>query len=79
MNKETKAKNDIAQLKKALKDANKEKEQLAKKLEQSKAKMDQVKKELKKNDAQTVVLTKEQEQLLSNLSKDMNIPNLLSD
>ena len=35
MNKETKAKNDNAQLKKALKDANKEKEQLAKKLEQS--------------------------------------------
>lgn len=79
MNKETKTKNDNAQLKKALKDANKEKEQLAKKLEQSKAKIDQLKKELKKNDGQTVVLTKEQEQLLSNLSKDMNIPNLLSD
>lgn len=79
MKKETTTKQENAQLKKALKNVQKEKEHLAKKLEQSKIKNDQLRKELKKNDDRTVLLTKEQEQLLSNLSKDMNIPNLLSD
>lgn len=79
MNKETTTKMENVQLIKALAKANKDKEQLTSKLNQSKIKTEQLKKELKKNDVRTVVLTKEQEQLLSNLSKDMNIPNLLSD
>lgn len=79
MKKETTPEKENAQLHKALKKANKEKEKLAKKLEDTKIKADQLRKELKKNDGRTVELTKEQEQLLSNLSKDMNIPNLLSD
>lgn len=52
---------------------------LSKKLEKSKSKTGQLQKELKKNDVRKVTLSKEQEQLLSNLSKDISILNLLSD
>ncbi len=79
MKKETTTKKEIARLEKALKIANKKNEQLTEKLEKVKAIKDQLRRELKKNDDHKVVLTKEQEQLLWNLSKDMNIPNLLSD
>jgi hypothetical protein len=79
MKKESTTTNENAQLRLALKKANKEIQQMAKKLEQSNIKNDQLSKELKKNDVRKVVLTKEQEQLLLNLSKDMNTPNLLSD
>lgn len=79
MKKETTTTKKEAQLMEALKKANKENEKLAKKLEQSRIKSDRLRKELKKNDGRTVELTEEQEQSLSNLSIDMNIPNLLSD
>lgn len=79
MKKETTTTKKEAQLMEALKKANKENEKLAKKLEQSRISSDRLRKELKKNDGRTVELTEEQEQSLSNLSIDMNIPNLLSD
>ena len=59
-----------------LKNANKN---LSQKLKNSQSKKKELKKELKKNDALTITLNKEQEQLLSNLSDDINILNLLSD
>jgi len=52
---------------------------LSQKLENSKYKKAQLQRELKKKDARTIVLNKEQEQSLSNLSNDINILNLLSD
>jgi hypothetical protein len=70
---------EIARLKADLKIAIKKNERLTKKLNEAKATKQQLTKELKKNDVHKVVLTKEQEQLLSNLSKDMDILNLLSD
>lgn len=66
-------------LKKELSKAKKENKKLSQKLEQAKSQTAQLKKERLKKNAPNVQLTKEQEQLLSNLSKDMNIPNLLSD
>lgn len=60
----------------ALKNENKN---LVLKLENAKCKKIELQKELKKNDALRVSLSKEQEQLLSSLSKDINILNLLSD
>jgi hypothetical protein len=54
----------------------KENKNLSKKLENSKCKNKQLQKELKKNDAPKIILTKEQERLLSNLSNDINILNL---
>jgi hypothetical protein len=57
----------------------KENKKLSKKLEKSMSKTEQLQKALKKNDVRKVRLSKEQEQSLLNLSKDINIPNLLSD
>lgn len=75
----TKIEEKNACLKKELAAVKKEKKKLAQQLERSKSKTEQLKKELKKSAGRKVVLTKEQEQLLSSLSKDMVIPNLLSD
>ena len=52
---------------------------LSQKLENSKYKKAKLQRELKKKDARTIILNKEQEQSLSNLSNDINILNLLSD
>jgi septal ring factor EnvC (AmiA/AmiB activator) len=76
MKKETTTKNEKAKLEKALKDANKKIEQLAKKLEKSKSVNDQLKKELKKNNGQKIILSKEQEQVLSSLLKGIHTRNL---
>lgn len=52
---------------------------LSQKLENSKYKKAKLQRELKKKDARTIILNKEQEQSLSNLSNDINILSLLSD
>ena len=52
---------------------------LSRKLENSKDKKAKLHRELKKKVARTIVLNKEQEQSLSNLSNDMYILSLLSD
>jgi len=57
----------------------KENKNLSQKLENSKLKRTKLKTELKKNDARIIILNKEQEQSLSNLSSDINILSLLSD
>lgn len=79
MIKKTKIEEDNARLKKELSKAKKANEKLSQQLERSKSKTGHLKKELKKNDVRKVVLTEEQEQLLSNLSQDIDIRNLLSD
>lgn len=78
MTNRTKFEEENDSLKKALSKAHKETKKLSQQLKKSKNTTVQLKKELKKNDVRKAVLTKEQEQLLSSLSKDMNIPNLLS-
>ena len=70
---------EIARLKSELKIAIKQNERLTEKLKEAKSTNLQLKTELKKNDENKIVLTKKQEQLLSNLSKDTDILNLLSD
>jgi len=50
---------------------------LSQKLENSKYKKAKLQRELKKKDARTIILNKEQEQSLSNLSNDINILSLL--
>lgn len=75
----SKIKEEIANLKQALSTSKKENKKLFEKLEKSKSKIAELRSELKKNGDQKIGLTKEQEQLLLNLLKDMNIPNLLSD
>ena len=74
---------EIARLKRELSNANKQIEKLSKdsekSKEKSKEKIAKLQKELKKKDVLSVALTKEQEQSLSNLSKDMDILKLLSD
>ena len=81
--KKTNKEAEIARLKRELSDANKQIKKLSKnsdKLqEKSKEKIANLQKENKKKDVLRVILTKEQEQLLSNLSKDINILKLLSD
>ena len=57
----------------------KENKNLSQKLENSKLKRTKLKTELKKNDARIIILNKEQEHSLSNLSSDINILSLLSD
>jgi hypothetical protein len=52
---------------------------LSQKLENSKYKKAKLQRELKKKDARTIILNKEQEQSLSNLSNDISILSLLSD
>jgi FtsZ-binding cell division protein ZapB len=52
---------------------------LSQKLDNSKYKKAKLQRELKKKDARTIILNKEQEQSLSNLSNDINILSLLSD
>ena len=73
----------IDRLKRELSDANKQIKKLSKdsekSKEKSKEKIAKLQKELKKNDDRSVTLTKQQEQSLSNLSKDMDILKLLSD
>lgn len=70
---------EIDRLKRELSDANKQIKKLSKDSEKSKEKIAKLQKELKKNDDRSVILTKQQEQSLSNLSKDMDILKLLSD
>jgi chromosome segregation ATPase len=70
--KNTRLKEELSKLKKQNKS-------LSQKLENSKHKTGQLQKELKKNDVPIITLSKEQEQSLSNLSKDINILKLLSD
>ena len=70
--KNTRLKEELSKLKKQNKS-------LSQKLENSKHKTEQLQKELKKNDVPIITLSKEQEQSLSNLSKDINILKLLSD
>lgn len=81
--KKTNKEAEIARLKRELSDANKQIKKLSKnsdKLqEKSKEKIANLQKEIKKKDVLRVILTKEQEQLLSSLSKDINILKLLSD
>lgn len=55
----------------------KQNKKLSKQLEKSKETIKELRKELKKNDAQKITITKEQEQLLLNLLKDINIQKLL--
>ena len=57
----------------------KEIKKLTQKIEKSSDKTAGLQKELKKNGAQSVTLTKQQEQSLSNLSQDINILKLLLD
>jgi FtsZ-binding cell division protein ZapB len=52
---------------------------LSQKLENTKYKKAKLQRELKKKDVRTIILNKEQEQSLSNLSNDINILSLLSD
>jgi septal ring factor EnvC (AmiA/AmiB activator) len=52
---------------------------ISNKLVNSNCKKKQLQRELKKKDVLKIILNKEQEQLLSNLSNDINILNLLSD
>jgi septal ring factor EnvC (AmiA/AmiB activator) len=68
-----------ARLKEELSKLKKQNKSLSQKLENSKRKTGQLQKELKKNDVPIIALSKEQEQSLSNLSKDINILKLLSD
>lgn len=70
---------DNTSLKNELSILKKENKNLSQKLEKSKCKVGKLQKELKKNDVRKVSLSKEQEQSLSNLSKDIDILNLLSD
>jgi len=77
--KKTNVEADNARLKDELLKLKKENKYLSQKLERSKCKTGQLQKELKKNDVRRITLSKEQEQSLSNLSKDMGILNLLSD
>lgn len=74
---------EIARLNRELSDANKQIKKLSKdsekSKEKSKEKIAKLQNELKKNDDRIVTLTKEQEQSLSNLSKDIDILKLLSD
>lgn len=74
---------EIARLKRELSDANKQIKKLSKdsekSKEKSKKKIAKLWKELKKKDVRSVALTKEQEQSLSNLSKEIDILSLLSD
>lgn len=70
---------EITGLKAELSASKKMNKKLSQKLEKSKCKTAQLQKELKKNDVRKITLSKEQEQSLSNLSKDIDILNLLSD
>ena len=74
---------EIARLNRELSDANKQIKKLSKdsekSKEKSKEKIAKLQKELKKKDVRSVALTKEQEQSLSNLSKNIDILSLLSD
>jgi len=70
---------EINRLKKELLVLKKQNKKLSQKLEKTKSKTEGLKKELKKNDVQTIKLSEEQEQSLSNLLKDTNILNLLLD
>lgn len=72
-----KAENELLKLEiTVLKNKNKN---LSQKLDNSKYKKAKLQRELKKKDARTIILNKEQEQSLSNLSNDINILSLLSD
>jgi len=71
--------NENARLKAEITILKKENKNLSQKLENSQSKKTELQKELKKNDARTIILNKEQEQSLSNLSSDINILSLLSD
>ncbi len=77
--KKTNDKTEIARLKRELSDANKQIKKLSKDSEKSKEKIIELRKKLKKKDVRSVILTKEQEQSLSSLSKDINILKSLSD
>ena len=68
-----------AHLKSELRTLKKQNKKLSEKLEKTKCKTEHLQKELKKNDVRKIALSKEQEQSLSNLSKDINILKLLSD
>lgn len=70
---------EITRLKSELLKLKKENKKLSQKIEKSNDKTAGLQKELKKNGARNVTLTKQQEQSLSNLSKDINILKLLSD
>lgn len=70
---------EIARLKRELSYANKQIKKLSKDSEKSKEKIVELREKLKKKDVRSVTLTKEQEQSLSSLSKDINILKLLSD
>lgn len=67
------------QLKAALSSLKKEHKKMTKQFEKAKRKTANLRQELKKKDVRKVGLSKEQEQLLSNLLEDINIQNLLSD
>lgn len=54
----------------------KENKKLAQKLETAKNKNKELSREIKKKDVLTIELSKEQQQLLSNLLNDINIQNL---
>lgn len=68
-----------ARLREELSREKKEKKSLSRKLETSNRKITELQKEEKKNGVRKIMLSNEQEQLLSNLLPDINILNLLSD
>ena len=68
----TRLKSELSKLKKEIK-------KLSQKIEKSNDKTADLQKELKKKDARSITLTKQQEQSLSNLSKDIDILKLLLD
>lgn len=71
--------NDASQLKAENSRLKAENAKLTQNLEKSKRKIAHLQKECKKKDVLTLTINKEQEQLLLNLSKDINIPSLLFD
>jgi len=79
MEKNTKTEQANILLKQELLKEKRKNKKLSQQLAESKNKAGALKQELKKKDVRKMELSKEQEQLLSNLSKDMGIPNLLSD
>ena len=77
--KKTNIEAENTRLERELSELKKVNKKLSQKIEKSNDKTADLKKELKKNDARSVTLTKQQEQSLSSLSKDIDILKLLSD
>ena len=73
------SKQENNELKKKLQASEKENKKLIEKMQKIQQEVNALKKELKKNDGQKIILNEEQIQSLSNLSKDIDITNLLSD